>query len=272
MSGRTGAREGGLVLRGIGAGTGLGARLTAVLDESLDADRMRRGRSIGRSGAVSSMRIGSGAVSGEVSGSQLRDFSACFRVRPLDVQDRAELVDTVRGAPGALSALASGSVPDELAARLLPADMDDLGFGCTCPDEGRGCKHAVALALLAAQDIQRAPVRLLALRGVDLAVLIDAASGSVGGSEGDRAAGAGPESRAGPQHAADLFEPATVLPPLPVPPADGTALDLLDTARLRSLLRLWVSETGQAERELESMYRRITADDRPSGGGSGGLT
>lgn len=280
MSGRTSPGGSGFVLRGLGAGTGLGARLAGVLDETVDADRMRRGRSTGRSGVVTSVRIGSGVVSGEVGGSQLRDFSAEFRVRRLDAQDRTELVDAVRRAPGVLAALVSGRVPDALAARLLPADTDDMGFDCTCPDGGRACKHAVALALLAAQEIQRAPVRLLTLRGMDPDALIDAvgesASGAGGGppAPGDGTSGAGSEpapARTGAD-AGSPYEPAAALPPLPEPGGTGgTALDLLDTARLRSVLRLWGPETGRAERDLEDMYRRMTADEHASGGAAPGV-
>lgn len=261
----------GIVLRGIGAGTGSGwsERIVGRLGSILDEERLRRGRQVARSGYVLSLRVGRGVVRGEVQGSQPDPFEPTFTVRELDRYDRAELVEQVRAAPGVLASLAAGVVPPELADRLLPADSADIDFDCTCPDFGWPCKHAAALALLTAQEVEDRPMQMLKLRGVDVTMLIDAiaAEGDEGAADGDGAdADVGGRDRdagdAGDHRGAELFAPRGPLPPLPVPPEDASAaIDLLDTVRLRAALRLWGPETADAEAELERMYRRLTGED-----------
>ncbi len=246
---RPSPRGPGLVLRHAGAGgSGWGARLTGAFEGMLDAERMRRGRAVARSGQVLSLGVSPGRVHAAVQGSQPDPFETVLTVRELDRYDRAEVAAQVRAEPGMLTALASGSVPASLAERLVPADTADIDFECTCPDPGWPCKHGVAVALLAAQEFDARPMRLLTWRGVEVDMLIEAVA------EGD---GADTDGAPGAAAAApDAFAPPRPLPPQPAP-GEEPALEILDTAALRAALRLWGDDTGPAEAELARMYRRI---------------
>ncbi|QDQ97282.1 SWIM zinc finger family protein [Tomitella fengzijianii] len=240
----------GLVLRSSGSGTGWGARLTHALERIIDADALQRGRRVARSGYVLSLRITPGAVRGVVQGSQPDPFETVCSVRELDKYDRAEIVAQVRAEPGVLTSLASGVVPASLAERLLPADSADLDFECSCPDYSWPCKHGAALLLLAAQEVGSRPLQILALRGLAVESLVEAVAAT-------------PDEDSVPAAAegADAFAVRGTLPRLPEPAADAEpAMELLDTSRLRGVLRLWGPDTSHAERELRALYGRFMAD------------
>ena len=48
----------------------------------------------------------------------------------------------------------------------------DVRMSCSCPDWARPCKHVVAVLLLLGEEVARRPSSLLALRGVDIDVLV----------------------------------------------------------------------------------------------------
>ena len=222
-------------------------RLIAVMEELLDEDLLRKGRKIARAGKVLSVEITPGLVRGDVQGSQIEPFRSSMSFRVLDKYDRAELVEQLRSTPGALSGLATGAVSAELADLLLPADTGDLDFDCTCPDYSWPCGHAAALAYLAAQRLETEPLAILTLRGMDLDTLIDAVGTSI--------AGVSP-AKSG---AVDHFGEGAVLPlPPPEPEADASsAMELLDSALLRSALRVFGPELHGAEGDLAHLYRRM---------------
>ncbi|GAA4812846.1 SWIM zinc finger family protein [Tomitella cavernea] len=244
---RTSPRGPGLVLRFADGGTGWGGRLARVLERIIEADALRSGRRVARSGQVLSLRVTPGAVRGVVQGSQPDPFETVCAVRELDGYDRAEIVAQVRAEPGILTALASGEVPESLAERLLPADSADLDFDCTCPDYSWPCKHGAALLLLTAQEVGVRPLQILAWRGLAVDSLVEAVATATD-EEPARVGG-------------DPFAVRGSLPPMPGPDAGaGPAIDRLDTSRLRAVLRLWDPDTSHAERDLRGLYRRFMAD------------
>lgn len=222
-------------------------RLVLVMEELLDQERLRRGRSIARAGKVLTVEITSGLVRGDVQGSQIEPFRASFTMRALDRYDRAELVEQLRTAPGSLSALATGSVPPELADLLLPADTGDLDFDCTCPDYSWPCGHSAALTYLAAQRLESEPLAILTLRGIDLNTLIDAVGA------------AGQDAGPGTVTAGGHFGESAELPQLPPEPADDAvpAPALLDAGMLRSAVRVFGPELSGAEDDLAYLYGRM---------------
>lgn len=158
--------------RGAFAHSWWGRALVTSMERISDPGRLARGRSYARAGQVISFRVAPGAVVGEVQGSQLDPFTATFTLRRLEPETVDALVDRVRSTPGMLAALASGSVPRELADLLLPTESGELDFGCTCPDQGWPCKHAAAIVYLAAERLDNNPLVMLTLRGLDLDTLI----------------------------------------------------------------------------------------------------
>ncbi|NLE81368.1 MAG: hypothetical protein GX610_17640 [Rhodococcus sp.] len=225
-----------------------GREFVAIIDLIADKGRMARGRSYARSGQVLSLEIGAGLVSGEVQGSQIHPFTATVLVPTLDETRIAALTEQVRKAPGSLSTLAGGKVPQFLGPALLPSGPSDLQFDCTCPDVGWPCKHAAALAYLMAERIDEDPLQILTLRGVDLDALIESVADPEG-APGD------------PMNLdwADWFGDRARLPSLPRPEA-RPAIDDLDPGLLRRAFRSMCEDEHQLEeaiRELKGLYRRL---------------
>ncbi len=226
--------------RGVFGRTWWGRAFVDLIEGIADTGRVGRGRTYARQGQVVTMRLEPGQVVAEVQGSQPRPFLVELRVRRLDEEAVAELVDTLRATPGTLAAIVSGTLPESLGAQLLPSG-GDLDFDCSCPDPGWPCKHAVAVAYLTAERLDEAPVDMLTLRGVEV----------------DRLIG-GVEARV----ADDLDDPfgdRLVLPALPAP-AFRAAPDDLDPVLLRKALRTTAEDERTAAaglRDLADLYRRL---------------
>ncbi len=231
-----------------GSGTSWWARsMVNVMEDLLDEDLLRKGRQVARAGKVLSVEITPGLVRGDVQGSQIEPFRASLSFRALDRYDRADLIEQLRCTMGSLSALTTGSVPPELAERLLPADAGDLDFDCTCPDYAWPCSHAAALVYLTAQRLESEPLAILTLRGMDLDTLIDAVGAAGVGGESDLSA------------SIDHFGVEQQWPQLP-PERDDQDLPataLLDPLLLRSALRVFGPDLHDAEGDLAYLYRRL---------------
>ncbi|PTR22965.1 putative Zn finger protein [Rhodococcus sp. OK519] len=223
-----------------------GRALIEALEKVGDTGRLSRGRTYARGGQVVALDIAAGRVTGEVQGSQLSPFTAVLTLRTLDEEHTAELVETIRATPGTLAALASGAVPQELAPMLLPDGGRELDFDCTCPDPGWPCKHVAAVAYLLAEKVDREPLTMLTVRGLELDRLMRA----VGGENEEESGRA-----AGDDHFGDDVRYAH-LPEIEF----CAAPEDLDAALLRKVLRAGVddeSEVAAALRDLDECYRAL---------------
>ena len=226
--------------RGAFGNTWWGRALVDAVEAMADSGRMSRGKSYARAGQVVALELGRGVVVAEVQGSQPDPFHSSFTVRTLRDDEIAELVGTVRAAPGMLAEVVSGSLPRDLGRLLLPQTASDLDFDCTCPDTGWPCKHVAAVVYLTSERVDERPLDMLTLRGIDVEALI-----------------AGVEQA--PDDTDDLYGDATVLPSLP-DVEFRPATDDLDPMLLRKALRALTpdpADIAAAERELAALYEAI---------------
>lgn len=227
-----------------------GRALIEAVEKVGDSGRLSRGRTYARGGQVVALDIAAGRVTAEVQGSQIAPFTAVLTLRTLDEGHTAELVETIRATPGTLAALVSGTVPQELAPMLLPDGGRELDFDCTCPDLGWPCKHVAAVAYLLAERVDREPLTMLTVRGLDLDTLMRA----VGGEADDP--GAAPAD----DHFGDSVQ-YTHLPEVEF----AAAPDDLDAMLLRRALRAGAddeSDVAAALRDLDECYRALGAGFR----------
>ncbi|MEU1985488.1 SWIM zinc finger family protein [Nocardia sp. NPDC019395] len=230
--------------RGGFARTFWGKALLEVMERLTDPGRLARGRTYARAGQVVSYRIEPGAVVAEVQGSQPRPFTTTCEIRRLRAEEVELVVEVIRSAPGMLARIVSGDLPRELAPHLVPETAADIDFGCSCPDPGWPCKHAVAVMCLLAERLDEHPRDLLTVRGLSIDALI-------GGVE---------TATAEVDEAADPYGDALELPALPAP-RGGPALDDLDPALLRRALRMLSADestAAAANRALVGMYTAMT--------------
>ena len=228
--------------RGAFGTTWWGRALIDAVEGLADAGRLARGKTYARAGQVVAFRVGTGAVTAEVQGSQPQPFESTFYLRELDDDAVAELVTIVRATPGMLAEIVSGSLPSSLGPLLLPTSAGELDFDCTCPDSGWPCKHVAAVAYLTAEHLDKHPLDILAIRGVEMDSLIS-----------------GVEDEQSVVDSDDLYGDRTVLPDLPVVPR-RPAMEDLDPVLLRRAMRLLAPDeraVGAGIRELEGLYGRL---------------
>ncbi|MFI5939209.1 SWIM zinc finger family protein [Streptomyces uncialis] len=143
------------------------AWVRALEDGALDAGRLGRGREYAEKGNVGSVKVMPGRVLAYVQGSRPRPYRTQIRLRTLTDDEWDAFLDTAADEPGRIAALLDRDMPHSLAdgeVPLLPG-AQDLDPSCGCPDQGRPCKHAAALAYRTARLLDENPFVLLLLRG-----------------------------------------------------------------------------------------------------------
>ena len=146
------------------------------------ANRLPRGRSYLRSGAVIDLQIGPGRVDALVQGSELYD--AALDIDPIAPSRWQALCADCAGSIDSLVGLLQGRLSPAVMARVCRPDTglfpapDEIEMACSCPDGAAMCKHVAAVLYGIGVRLDTRPELLFALRGVDAAALIaDAAHG-----------------------------------------------------------------------------------------------
>ena len=138
---------------------------------SLDPNRLPRGRTYARGGAVGELELAPGQVTAPVQGSRRTPYRVTVRVRTFDDAGWEAVLDAFASAIGHTAALLDGELPPEVAADAADAGFDLLpGPGeiqprCTCPDWADPCKHAAAVCYLVADALDADPFGIFLLRG-----------------------------------------------------------------------------------------------------------
>ncbi|HTW97672.1 MAG TPA: SWIM zinc finger family protein, partial [Acidimicrobiales bacterium] len=228
----------------------------------LDPNRLPRGRTYARTGAVGTLALAPGEVRAAVQGSRRTPYDVRVRVRAFTEAEWGRVLDALGDEIGRTAALLDGELPPEVASDVAKLGLDLLpGPGevqprCSCPDFADPCKHGAAVCYLVADALDDDPFGVLLLRGMGreevLAGLRARRRGVPAQSparRGDTALGRAAEEDAGvPARAAWQQEAAAPLPSLPFAPplplrpgaptvlaADPPAETGLELAALRAL-------------------------------------
>ncbi len=139
---------------------------------SLDPNRLARGRTYARQGAVGALGIASGHASARVTGHHGRYYRVDIGVRKLAPAEWEQVADAIAARAAHAAALLEGEldpaiVDDTMAVdvRLLPG-AGDLRTDCSCPDWAEPCKHSAAVCYMVAAELDRDPFVLFLLRGI----------------------------------------------------------------------------------------------------------
>jgi uncharacterized Zn finger protein len=157
------------------------------------ANRLSRGRSYVRHGAVVDLQIAAGRITALVSGSSL--YQTTIAIQPLEPRRWKDLTARCTGQIDSLIDLLKGDLSPPIMEivthrqhGLFPAPPQ-IRLDCSCPDFADMCKHVAAVLFGVGVRFDESPALLFTLRGVDHLDLIDhaAARGAakrVGGRSG----------------------------------------------------------------------------------------
>ncbi len=137
----------------------------------LDPNRLPRGRTYARTGAVGALTLAPGEILADVQGSRRSPYQVRVRVRQFDEAEWHRLLDALAAEIGHTAALLDGELPAGVADDGRSVGLDLLpGAGelqprCSCPDWADPCKHAAAVCYLVADALDADPFGVLLLRG-----------------------------------------------------------------------------------------------------------
>jgi uncharacterized Zn finger protein len=143
-------------------------------------NRLGRGRSYARHGAVIDLQIASGKVTALVMGSSM--YESTITIRPLDGARWSALAGACTGKIDSLVDLLKGTLSKEVLDIIARPDSGlfpvpaHINFRCSCPDWADMCKHIAAVLYGVGVRLDDEPELLFTLRGVDHGDLISGAA------------------------------------------------------------------------------------------------
>jgi uncharacterized Zn finger protein len=146
-------------------------------------NRLPRGRSYVKHGAVIDLKVEEGLIKALVSGSSLYEVN--IHIQPLNPTRWKELKTECSGQITSLVGLLQGKLPASVMAAVTHHDTGlfpepkDIRFDCSCPDYADLCKHSAAAAYGVGARLDEKPELLFLLRGVDHTELIAGAGDAV---------------------------------------------------------------------------------------------
>jgi uncharacterized Zn finger protein len=148
------------------------AWLTALEQDALDAEQLRKGRRYAYAGHVGTTTVSPGRIAAAVhDGDADTPYRTVVHVERLGDAEWARFLDRVAARAGYVAALLDRDMPHELVEAaadagvpLLPG-MGDLNPECECPGWEHPCKHAAALCHQVSWLLDADPFVLLLMRG-----------------------------------------------------------------------------------------------------------
>ncbi|MFT7597944.1 MAG: putative Zn finger protein [Acidimicrobiales bacterium] len=136
-----------------------------------DPNRLPRGRTYARRGAVYDLDIVEGQITAKVEGSRAQPYQITIGVRRFRPEEWDSIFEVISSQIGFTADLLTGVVPHDLVAdaahrgvELLP-EAGDLAMNCSCPDWAVPCKHLAAVCYMTASALDADPFQILLLRG-----------------------------------------------------------------------------------------------------------
>ena len=145
------------------------------------SNRIGRGRSYVRHGAVLDLQIGSGKVESLVQGSQSKPYSVTVRIKAMGKENWKEMKAASEGKLDSLQELLAGKFPKALGEvfttrgkGLFPSPKE-IDFTCSCPDWASMCKHVAATLYGIGARLDQDPGLFFTLRQVKMKDLVSEA-------------------------------------------------------------------------------------------------
>jgi len=166
-------------------GTAWNTNLEGYADFS---NRIGRGRSYVKHGAVLDLKIESGKITALVQGSESAPYQVKITIKPLEKSVWEQIIEQCRGEIDSLDALLGGALPKAMEAILtrqgdgIFPSPKEIEFDCSCPDWASMCKHVAAALYGVGARLDTDPSLFFLLRHVNMESLVS----SVVRSEADQ--------------------------------------------------------------------------------------
>lgn len=141
-------------------------------------NRIGRGRSYVRHGAVIDLKISPGHVIAQVIGSHSQPYSVEIKITPLPLKTWKGIITDCAGELQSMQELLAGRFPKTIGERftspeagLFPSPKE-ITFDCSCPDWAYMCKHVAAVLYGVGARLDELPELIFTLRNVALDELI----------------------------------------------------------------------------------------------------
>ena len=138
------------------------------------ANRLERGRTYIRKQAVESLELKDRYIAARVKGSYFPYYDVVVEVDPLREDKVSEVLEQIKD----ISLITNGYVSNDyynlftVKEGLFP-DTNEIRFSCTCPDCASMCKHVAAVLYAFGSILDKDPLALFKLRGVEVETYFD---------------------------------------------------------------------------------------------------
>ncbi|MCU0288206.1 MAG: SWIM zinc finger family protein [Acidobacteria bacterium] len=142
-------------------------------------NRISRGRSYVRNGAVLDLQIKPGEITALVQGSRSKPYSVVIQIKEIAVPTWKKMKEACAGKLDSLPELLAGKLPKALGELftergkgLFPSPRE-IGFSCSCPDYASMCKHVAAALYGVSAHLDTEPGLFFTLRNVEIKDLVN---------------------------------------------------------------------------------------------------
>lgn len=142
------------------------------------SNRIGRGKSYVRSGAVVDLQIDKGTVKARVQGTKRTPYTVNVIIDQILPRQYQKILEQCSHRIENIEALANGSFPAELVniftaknGGLFPAPKE-IHFSCSCPDWAYMCKHVAAVLYGIGSRLDHDPLLFFTLRDIDMSDFI----------------------------------------------------------------------------------------------------
>ena len=142
-------------------------------------NRIGRGKTYIRSGAVIDLKIKEGRITAKVQGNRKTPYNIDIRISPFSEEKCQKIIakcEKVRN----IEELIAGTFPDDMKELFQGQDglfpePNEISFQCSCPDWAIMCKHVAAALYGAGVRFDEQPLLFFELRGIEIDRFIDVA-------------------------------------------------------------------------------------------------
>jgi uncharacterized Zn finger protein len=142
------------------------------------SNRIGRGRSYVRHGAVLDLKIKAEKVTALVQGSRSKPYDLEINIKPVPKAKWTKIKKSCEGKLGSVAKLLEGKFPEELqeiftgkGSGLFPSPLE-ISFDCSCPDWASMCKHIAAALYGIGSRFDDDPALFFTLRKVKMDELV----------------------------------------------------------------------------------------------------